>query len=197
MLTLSGAPGTYPASGQASSISFAPQYLVSWTSASSSASLPLGTGALLFIEDGSGNLLSDAVLPGNSSGFSGTVNLSSISTTTYPALALRAVLTSSDPNVTPSLAQWELGYTAGPIPLSDVSFTLTGTKTIGSTGGGASLYKTIVATTTDSTGVRALPLEWDLYQLSVSGYSIISESPESPYELSPGASLTADLILSP
>lgn len=196
-LTLSGAPGSYPASGQASSIRIAPSYLSSWTSASSTKSLPAGTTALLYIEDGSGSLIPDAVLAGNSSGFSGTVNLSGLSTTTYPALALRVAFTSSDPNVAPSLSDWTLGYDAGPSPLPNVAITLTGAKTIGSTSGGAPIFKTTVATTTDSTGTRVMNLEWDLYQLSVSGHTVLSGEPEAPYELSPGAALSASLVLTP
>lgn len=196
-LTLSGAPGTYPGSGQASSVRIAPAYLASWTSASSTKSLPAGTTALLSIEDGSGNLIPDAALPGNSSGFSGTVDLSALSTTTYPALALRAALTSSDPNVAPVLADWTLGYDAGPSPMPNVAVTLTGAKTVGSTSGGAPIYKTTVSTTTDSTGARVMNLEWDLYGLSVSGHTVLGGEPEAPYELLPGATLSASLILTP
>lgn len=196
-LTLSGTPGSYPSSGEASSVSMSPAYLASWTSASSTVSLPPGASALLRIEDASGNLLSDAVLPGNSAGFTDAINLSGVSTTTYPALALRVSLSSSDPNVTPSVLDWELGYEAGPTPLANVPFSITGAKTIGSTAGGSPIFKTVIATSTDASGVRTLTLEWDSYQLSLSGYTILSQSPESPYELAPGATLDASLILFP
>lgn len=196
-LSLSGAPGSYPASGSASSVSITPEHLSAWTSASSSALTPAGTNVLLFIEDGSGNLIPDAVLPGNSAGFSGEADLSGVSTTTYRALALRAVLSSSDVNQTPALADWTLGYSAGPAPLPDVSFSLSGAKTIGSMTDGSAIYKTEIATSTDDTGVSVLELEWDLYQLVISGHTILSESLESPYELSPGVTVEADIILTP
>lgn len=196
-LSLSGVPGSYPSSGDAVSVSITPANLSAWTSASSTTLVPPGTTALLFIQDGSGNLLSDAVLPGNSSGFAGEADLSSISTTTYPTLSLKAVLTSSDPNQTPTIFDWTLGYDAGPAPLPDVAFSLVGTKTIGSMTDGTPLYKTEISTTTDGTGTKTLELEWDLYQLVIPGFSIVSESLESPYEVSPGAVLNSDIILTP
>lgn len=196
-LTLSGAPGSYPASGSATSADIAPEYLASWENASSSVSLPAGTSARFFVEDGAGALVPDAALPGNSSGFTGVIDLTGLSTTTYPTLALRAELSTVDANATPSLSWWAVGYEAGPTPLPDVPFTLTGAKTVGSTAGGAPIYKTEVATSTDGDGVRTLTLEWDLYALSVPGYSVILESPESPYELLPGASVEASLIVAP
>ncbi|HRH24373.1 MAG TPA: hypothetical protein PK109_02170, partial [Candidatus Paceibacterota bacterium] len=195
-LTLSGGVGTYPASGTALSTTTAPTYLAQWTNASSTISLPVGTTALVSVTDASGTLLPDAALPGNAAGFSGTITLSSVSTTTYPALKLRATLTSSDPNVTPSISDWRIGYDEGPLPLPNVSFTLTSSKTIGSTSGGASIYKTTIATTTDSSGVRTLSLEWDLYQLSIPGKTIVTASPDDPpIELLPGATVDERLIL--
>lgn len=196
-LSLSGAPGSYPSSGDAVSSPIEPELLSSWTNASSTMNAPVGTTVLLFIEDGSGSLLPDAVLPGNSTGFSGEVSLSGVSTTTYPRLAIRGVLTSSDPNQTPSIYDWALGYESGPTPLPAVSMTLSGAKTIGSMTDGTPLYKTEIATSTNSEGVLILPLEWDLYDLNISGHTIISETTESPYELQPGTTLDVSLILTP
>ncbi|MCI0597510.1 carboxypeptidase-like regulatory domain-containing protein [Candidatus Parcubacteria bacterium] len=197
VLSLSGTAGTYPPNGSALSDPVSPQYLARWTSASSTRSIPPSTDARIQIADGAGVVLSDAVLPGNSAGFTGTVNLSGVSTTTYPSLSLIALLSSTDPNISPQILDWELGYEAGPIPLPNVSFTLTGGKTIGSTALGEPLYKTIVATTTGTSAQKTLSLEWDLYQLVLSGYSLVSASLSPPFELLPSASMTSDLILTP
>jgi hypothetical protein len=195
-LTLAGTPGAYAGSGVALSTTTAPAYLARWSSASSTLAAPLGTAATVSVTDGSGTLLPDAVLPGNSAGFAGVIDLTGLSTTTYPALALKATLSTSDPNATPSIADWHLGYDAGPTPLPNVSFTLTGAKTIGSTSGGASIYKTVVASTTDSSGVRSFSLEWDLYQLAITGYTIATATPaDIPLELSPGGAVDESLIL--
>lgn len=185
----------YAGAGSATSIAVAPSYLASWTSASTTESLPSGTAVRVYVLDGAGALVPDAALSGNSLGFTESIDLSSLSTTTYPSLALRAELTTGDPLVTPSLSEWRFGYDAGPVPLPNVAFTLTGGKTIGSTGAGAAIYKTIVSTTTGSVASTTLSLEWDSYALSIPGYTIVSQEPEPPYELLPGTSLDARLIL--
>lgn len=196
-ITLAGASGTYVTSGTARSTTTAPLYLATWENASSTTDAPLGTNVTIHVTDGAGTLLPDAVLPGNTAGFTSTIDLSSISTTTYPSLALQALLSSADPLQTSSVLRWGLGYTAGPGPLPNVSFTLTGGKTVGSTGAGLPIYKTTVATTTDATGVRTLSLEWDSYDLVVTGYTIATSTPENPYELLPGTTVDASLILTP
>lgn len=196
-LTLSGAPGSYAPAGTALLADAAPAYLASWTNASSSQSLPAGTSMELFVEDGNGALVPDADLPGNSSGFTGTIDLSGLSTTTYPMLALRVELATADPNVTPSVDEVRLGYDAGPLPLPGVALTLTGTKTVGSTAGGASIFKSVIATTTNASGIATTTAEWDLYSLTVPGHSVVSGDPEAPYELLPGDDVEAVLILTP
>jgi len=196
-LSLSGAPGSYPGSGSASSIEIAPPYLAEWTSAEISASTPVATGATFSLESG-GVLIPDAVLPGNSGGFAGSVDLSGLATTTYADLTLVASLTSGDVNATPSVLEWSVSYEEGPVPLPDIEFTLTGGKTIGSDTGGAAIFKTEVATTTDETGVRVLTLEWDSYAVEVPGYTIDNATLlEPPYEVLPGEVLEKILILSP
>lgn len=196
-LTLSGSPGAYPASGSARSIGIAPQYLASWVSASASITAPGSTNARFFVADAAGTPLPDALVPGNSAGFLVSADLSGVATTTYPELTLIADLSSVDPAMTPSMQEWSVAYEEGPLPLPDVSLTLTGGKTIGSTSGGAALYKTVIATTTDATGVRTIALEWDTYAISVPGYTIENATVlEPPYELLPGDTVTRDLILS-
>lgn len=195
-LTLSGTPGFYASSGTALSTTTAPQYLAAWTSATSTISTSGNTTVRFSLVDAAGTLLPDAVLAGNAAGFTSTVDLSGVSTTTYPALALKATLTSSDVNETPLLMDWHIGYDAGPIPLPNVSFTLTGSKVIGTTSGGASIYKTTIATTTDASGVRSLSLEWDSYQFAATGYTLATSSPDDvPFDVLPGTSADESLIL--
>ena len=196
-LTLSGAPGTYAASGSAHSTTTDPLHLAEWTEASFAYSTPALTTLVVSVLDAGGVPLPESDLPGNAIGFTNTIDLSGISTTTYPELRLRASLTSSDVNVTPSLLEWEIMYEAGPNPLPDIPFTLTGAKTKGSMTVGTPVYKTTLATTTDIAGVRSMSLEWDLYTISIPGYTVVSEEPSSPYELLPGGTLDASLIITP
>lgn len=195
-LTLSGAPGTYPATGSAAATSTTPSQLRSWKSASASLQVPAGTTAIVRVIDGSGTPLPDSALPGNSTGFTSfPISLSAVATTTYPSLALAASFTSSDPNAAPAVLDWNIAYEIGPTPLPNVSFTLTGAKTIGTTGAGASIFKTTVATTTDASGVRTMPLEWDVYALSLSGYDTVEACAPAPYTLAPGSTNAFDLYL--
>ncbi|MBA3789444.1 carboxypeptidase regulatory-like domain-containing protein [Patescibacteria group bacterium] len=195
-LSLSGGVGNYAASGSAISTTSAPAYLIMWGVASSTQSVPAGTTVSFHIVDGTGTLLPDSVLAGNAAGFISTVNLYGISTTTYPALALSASLSTTATSTTPSITNWGLSYQSGPTPLPNVSFTLTGKKTIGSTGGGAPIYKTTVNATTSATGTNLLTLEWDLYSLSVPSYDIIDACTVPPYALAPAAAVNESLILS-
>lgn len=196
-LTLSGSPGAYALSGDARSTTTAPTYLAQWTSASATRNVPADTTAIVRVTDSGGLLLPDSVLPGNSTGFSTfPIDLTSVSTTTYPSLALSASLSSPLGLSTSEVLDWTLAFEEGPIPVPNVPFTLTGAKQKGTTGAGIAIYKTITTTTTDSTGSRLLPLEWDVYTLSgVTGYTVASSSVASPYTLSPGTAFDVSLFL--
>ncbi len=193
-LTSNGA-GAYLSPGSATASTTAPTYLAQWSNLSATLSSPVGTTAVVQVLDGTGALLPDTVLPGNSTGFAlFPVDLSTVSTTTYPSLALRAALTGGA--ATPSILDWTLSYTRGPVPLPNISFTLTGAKTIGSTGVGAPIYKTTISSSTDATGVTTIPLEWDSYQISISGHTIVTASPNPPYNVLPATTTDNVLILS-
>ncbi len=194
-LILAGAPGSYALSGSARSTTTATT-INAWTALSANVSVPAGTTAAVSVTDASGALVPDSALPGNGAGFSTfPVSLTGLSTTTYPSLGMRASLATASASSTPSVLDWELTYDEGPVPRPNVPFTLTGAKRQGTTGSGSAIYKTVIATTTDASGVRLLPLEWDVYTLSLPGFTIESASEEPPYTLSPGQSLVSDLIL--
>ena len=198
LLSLSGSPGTYAVSGDATSVTISPSGLSGWDELTASLVTPASTVVTVHLVDGAGVLVADAVLPGNSTGFTSfPVDLSGLSTTTYGTLALRANLSSSDVNVSPFVLDWMLSYEVGQAPLPNVSFTLTGGKTIGSMVDGTPIYKTIMATTTGASGTNSLSLEWDLYTLDITGYTVTTSSPASPYELFPGASLLTEHLLTP
>jgi hypothetical protein len=194
-LGLAGGFGNYSPSGTALSNTIAPAYLYGWGVASSTMNVPGGTTAVVHVVDGNGALLPEAVLPGNAAGFTSPVNLFGISTSTYPALALSAALTTNSTSTTPYITGWSLTYQVGPVPLPNVSFTLTGAKTIGTTGGGAAIYKTIVASSTNSGATATFPLEWDSYSIAVPAYDVVDACAAPPYALSPGASISESLIL--
>lgn len=195
-VTLAGASPAYALSGNVRSATTVPLYLNQWTQLQASQSIPVGTSVRVFVTDSAGMLLPDSVLPGNSIGFASfPVSLTGIATTSYPALALRAELSTVSASSTPSILDWTLAYKEGPVPLANVPFTLTGAKRKGTTGGSVAIPKTVLATTTDSTGIRALTLEWDVYSLAFTGFTLISASSTPPYTLEPGSSMISDLIV--
>jgi hypothetical protein len=198
VLTLSSdGAGGFLSPGSARSSAVAPEYLANWGAASASITAPAGASAVVHVTDGDGNLIPDAALPGNSTGFTSfPINLYALSTTTYPSIALSTNL-SAGAGGAPSIGDWSITYAAGPTPLPNVSFTLTGAKKIGTTSGGAPIYKTTISTSTDATGFAPLSLEWDTYTLSVTGYTIATTSPAVPVALTPGATSTLDIIVTP
>lgn len=192
---LNGGSG-YALSGSARSTTTAPSYLAGWGMAYATSSVPGGTTARFHVVDSAGVLLPDTAIPGNASGFTSSVDLSDVSTSTYPALALSIDLTTMSSTTTPVLEDWSLSYARGPIPVGSIPFTLTGTKTVGSTGAGVPLYKTSTTSSTDSEGMRSLSLEWDSYTFGMSSYDVLSACNAPPYSLSPGTSQSTTLIVS-
>jgi len=194
-VVLAGGSGAYVPSGEVSGVTITPNRLNSWVSASTTQIIPANTTSVFRVLDGSGTPVPDADLPGNSLGFTMPVDLQSLSTTTYPTLALKANLTSGDVTATPELTYWGISYRTGPTPLPNVDFSLLGAKTIGTTGSGSLLYKTSIGTTTDSGGVRDITLEWDLYQLEVPGYDVIEICNAPPYQMDPGITTSSNLMI--
>lgn len=187
--------GAYAGSGTVDMVVLSPEYLAEWVNASTTASVPGGTALSVQVLDGSGVLLPDGVLPGNSAGFTDTIPLSSVATTTYQSLALRATLTTGVPSLTPSLESWSIGFKEGPLPRPNTAFTLTGAKTIGSTGDGTPIFKTEVDASTDAEGVYQGTLEWDAYELVVAGLTVIATDPLAPYPLAPASTTEVSVIL--
>ncbi len=189
-------PAGYALSGTANTVATTPTYLAEWTSASSTLSTPAGTTVRVHVTDGTGALVPDVVLVGNAAGFSTfPIVLTGISTTTYPSLGLSFDLASNSTTTTSQVLDWRMDYKTGPTPVPNVAFTLTGGKTIGSTGGGSPIYKTTISTTTDSTGVRPLSLEWDSYKLSLTSYDVIDACMPPTYTVSAGGSYVTSLYL--
>jgi len=186
----------YVPSGSAQGVPIAPTFLNAWSTAAATFNTPNGTTARFHIVDGNGALLPDTVLTGNASGFTSPVDISGVSTTTYPLLGLSADLTTSSTSTTPLIQDWNISYLRGPVPLPNIPFTLTGAKAIGTTGAGVPIIKTTLPETTDSTGNLSLSLEWDSYAVSLANYDVVEACNAPPYVLSPGQVLPATLILS-
>ena len=196
-LALTATDGVYASSGSARSTPIAPEYLARWDTLSAGLTTPALTSAKLSVYDANEVLIPDEVLPGNSTGFdSFPVGLEALPIATYSTLTIGATLSTSDTLVTPSISSWSISYDAGPIPLPDAPFILTGSKTVGSAGAGTPIYKTVVNDTTDGSGAATNILEWDAYQLSFTEHDLVDACPAPPYALSPGASVNSAIVLS-
>lgn len=145
----------------------------------------------------------DSDLPGNESGFENSpVDLTSLSTSTYPTLRLEANLSTADASSTPALLDWRFTWNAGPDPLPDIPFHMQGEKTIGSDAGGDPIYKYSKDLSTGAGGQLEINnLEFDVYGITIdsvsTGYDISESCPFQPVNILPDTTNTIDLYLVP
>jgi len=182
-------------SGFLISQSITPSHLISWDEASFSDSKSSTTDIkyqFLFASGTDWILIPDSDLPGNSQGFeSPSVDLSSLSTTTYSSLKLKAILSTNSTSSTPFLYAWEISWRSSqPTPIPNVEFHLRGEKLIGYDEKENPIYKYSQTHTTDSEGhIDILGLEWDSYYFSIptsTGLDLVDISPSpQPIDLPP------------
>ena len=191
----------YASPGHLQSITLVPSLLASWQTLSITDAKSASTSIVYHVYDGTGSILiPDGQLPNNSAGFSSTsVDLSGISTSTYPTLRIDATLSTIDSSYTPTIDAWSVAYTHGPDPLPNIAFTMRGNKTIGS-GPGGTLYKFNQNFSTNGAGTYATStMEWDTYLITIAGtttgYDIASSCNPQPESLLPGSSLATNLYL--
>ena len=206
-LVLAGAPGSYVAQGIASTTSIAPSNIVSWTQVSWTGSVPLQTNMALHVYavDAGGiyTRIPNAVLPGNGVGFvTSPINLSGLSASTYPRLALGIVLQSFDATGTPRLSDWDVSYMVSGSPIPSIHVLVFGNKNIGTDAGGVPVKKYSKTLVTNATGtVAATNLEWDRYSTSINGaaegYDVSDVCLASSLFVAPNTYATTTLVLSP
>ncbi|MBP9757035.1 MAG: hypothetical protein KBD06_00385 [Candidatus Pacebacteria bacterium] len=135
-------------------------------------------------------LIPNSDLPGNAAGFaSSSIDISALSTSTYPAVRIGATLISSSSSATPSIDSWAISYTYGPEVFPSLGVTVRGLKTIGNS---PTVYKYNATSTSDGGGRINLPsIEWDTYTIdptTMSGFETAEVCAPQPELLSPGAS---------
>jgi hypothetical protein len=204
-LRLTG-PGAQNSPGFAESVTIVPTNIKEWKEFSWTDDEPVNTEVLyqIWYETGGEFVpIPNTDLPGNSSGFSiSPVDVTALSTTTYPTVRIHSTLISTNQNETPKVDTYTLTYMEDEAPLPNISFSMRGNKTIGADGGGAPIYKYNQTLTTDSLATRALTnMEEDTYTITVNGASIgydIAESclPQSR-ALAPNTNMTTNLFLAP
>lgn len=188
-LTLSGAPGTYSNSGFAQSITLTPVSLGQWLLLSFTDTVPTNTSLSYQIEydtgGGSYALIPDADLPQNSTGFTTSpIDLKGLSTSTYSSLRVRTNLATTDVNSTPEVSSYTLSYAEADVPVPNVNFSLRGSKTIGTDSGGNPIYKYDATHQTNGSGIwQSGNMEFDTYELTVTGYNVVEACPTLPLVL--------------
>ena len=174
------------------------EFLHEWQSASWNNDTPAGTEVKYHIYNSLGELVPNSALPNNSFGFTNSpIDLSSISTTTYPAIALGAELNTTSTSTTPAILDWQIAYSAGPTPLPNIALSLHGNKTIGEKSGNP-IYKFSTTTQTGAdANVTLENTEWDQYSLEIenTSYDIQRACEPLPLNLQPGATATLSLYL--
>lgn len=196
--------GDYPPSATLTTQPISTSTLSRWKSFSWQSTEPVGTDIMFRIYDAAGaTLVPDSQIPGNSAGLATSpVNLSGVSTSTFPALSVQATLQTTDASSTPELDSYMITMDSGPHSLPNIGLTMTGAKTIGTTGGGALVYKYQNSSiSSGATGVVTLTnIEWDSYTVGVNAtttYAISSVCYPQPETLSPNSTQSTRLILSP
>ncbi|MFC1801943.1 carboxypeptidase-like regulatory domain-containing protein [Patescibacteria group bacterium] len=196
----------YPFSGEIHSVDIDPEYLYQWLDFSWNDEEPVNTNILYrvyFDNSTSFILISDLDLAGNSSGFDNSpIDLSGLDVNNYPAIRVAGFLSTTDVSSTPSILDWEVGYIDGLRPLPNTSFTMRGSKTIGTDAGDNPIYKYSESLQTDLEGILTINnLEWDNYIIYLggepSGYATSTFSKDQPFGLNPDVSTTTQIILSP
>lgn len=199
---LEGGAGSYAASGSVLSATTSPSILSSWEALSFNSSTTSSTSVRVSVYYESAGVLAlvpDLDLPGNSFGYSGgPVDLSTLDTSTYDTLALQAILTTLDPNETPTLYDWTLSYIENQAAIANVDFTLHGAKVIGTDVSASPIYKFDLDATTNGSGIYSLPsIEWDVYSfiLTDGAYQVLEVCPLSPNSIAPSTAETMEVIL--
>lgn len=193
--------GAYPDHGMFISTVVSTSSLATWKTFSWIATTPADTDIIFRIHDAIGEIIPDSVLPGNSAGFSvSPVDLSNIATSSYSSLTVHGTLLSNDPAETPSIDSWSVSLESGPRSLPNLSFALTGAKSIG-TGPSGTVYKYDQSLSSGASGASTLSnMEYDTYAINVpasTNFDVSSACGPQPEALAPNTTQTTRVYLSP
>lgn len=176
-----------------------PSPLDAWEFLVSSGTVPFNTDARIrfYTSTSTSDLIPNSDLPGNDTGFAiGAVDISALSSVTYPSIVVGITLETSDTSITPTVDEVQIFYLESEAALAGVNLTMQGSKTIGTDGSGSLVYKTADSITTDSNGEYVFPdLEWDAYTFVSPSYDIAEACSSNPLDLRPNRTETMYFVL--
>ncbi len=193
--------GVYGTSGQATLLAVAPTPLIAWGAITVDATVPSGTSYNVQVGTVSSStftVIPDAVLPGNSSGFTQKlIDISSLNPATYPSLSLRFRLNTTNTANSPTINEAAIYYREAAVPRAGVALSLRGNKVIGSDSSSAPIYKTTLSGTTSASGALSFSnVEFDTFEVTVPGSLLVSVAcPNIPLIHQAGINSSVALVL--
>jgi type II secretory pathway pseudopilin PulG len=201
---LESTAGVYQTSGIVYTQLMTPTPVSRWETARVAADVPAGTNYEVRFYTGTGTgpftLIPDTELSGNSVGFADSlIDISELDAGGFPSITAGITLETSNTAQTPAIDEIEVFYTQSQTPRTFVAYDIIGTKTIGTNGAAAPIYKYNTSFTTDGVGeYELLDLEFDQYTLqNQAGLDIASACPGHPLVLRAGVDSAIALTLVP
>lgn len=198
-LLLEEVAGSYSANGFAELLPVTPASLVGWGAITVVDTIPALTARTfqLFTNEATPTLIPNSVLPGNSSGFTtNSLDISGLNPVTYPSFIVRFNLETADSDATPFVDELSVSYVEADTILPSVSFDMIGSKSLGNNASGSPVVKFATTSSTNALGETTFSnLEWDSYQFSPGGYSIVEACPAHPINLTPGSNQNVTFTL--
>jgi prepilin-type N-terminal cleavage/methylation domain-containing protein len=197
-LVLTQSLGVYALSGNALLPVMTPSPLVAYEELAVNDSVPANTARRIQFFSGSTSdtIIPDVDLPGNSSGFTGRINLRSLNATAYPNLYIKITLETSNTAVTPEIRSVTLHYRTTESLVTNQNFTFTSDKSIGTDALLQPIPKHVYSTSTNSSGERQFDaIEWGAYRTSIAPYDIAEACYSEPRPVSPNSNTLHELLL--
>lgn len=198
-LRLADTSGTYSATGTAFLSPVAPSPLAEWSRVTVLGNELTDTTARwsLYEPTVPPTLVPDSEIPGNSAGYTfGTIDISTLSASTYPSLQIGLSLATASSTQTPTVDTVEVAYIADAVPRASQAITFTSQKSIGTDASSTPVAKHNYTATTDGSGEALLTgVEWDSYSIQANPYIIAEACPNVPHIVPPGTSTQLDLVL--
>lgn len=194
----------YTSIGDFTSVEIIPVSLYSWNNLVWNYNEPLLTETRVQLYYASGTdwiLIPDFDLIGNGVGFnSGSLDITSLSTTTYYSLKIKGILSTSNTSTTPEFNDWTVSWiTSEPTAIGNVNFNLRGSKILGTDVLEELVYKFSNDYSTNDLGHLELSdIEWDNYIFTIDpieNFDIQSINPSNPVDVSPTENQIVEIYL--